>query len=222
MPLESGTTISQLDGSWPLEGDDVNEGNDHLWLIKNILKTQFPGVLGQGFDTPIVAIEQELNYSQGLTSNIQEQLDALDANDDLKAPVGTVMTFYQLTPPNGWTQITTIADAMMIITDDGTGGTTGGTDDATAPDLTHDHTTGGFQLQITHMPPHDHAGRLISYQNNGGASGPSGGPDGGNNFFYDGDTGVRGGGSSHAHGDTGEANPTFAPKYAKMIIAAKD
>lgn len=61
MGLETGTTISQLDSSWPLGSDQKAQGDDHLRLIKAVLKAQFPGVGGQGFNTPITAKEADLN-----------------------------------------------------------------------------------------------------------------------------------------------------------------
>jgi hypothetical protein len=218
MPLESGTTIAQLDPTWPLEGDDVNEGNDHLWLIKQVLQTQFPGALGLGFNIPIVATEDELNYSQGLTGNIQDQLDALAADDDLKAPAGTVMTFYQIAPPSGWTQITSLDDYMMVIVDDGSGGTNAGADSPINPNLSHVHTTASLTLTIAQMPQHDHNVECSVFYNNdmnggGGAyRSQSGNPT----------TSKTGGGSSHNHGQTGTGSLTYSPKYANMIIASKD
>jgi len=42
MGLETGTTINELDPSWPLPNDPVSQGDDHLVLLKKILKAQFP------------------------------------------------------------------------------------------------------------------------------------------------------------------------------------
>ena len=46
MALESGTYISQLNSSNPTTSDDVAEGDDHLRLIKAVLKNQFSGLTG--------------------------------------------------------------------------------------------------------------------------------------------------------------------------------
>ena len=46
MGLESGTYISQLNSSYPTDSDDVSEGDDHLKLIKAVLKNQFSGLTG--------------------------------------------------------------------------------------------------------------------------------------------------------------------------------
>jgi len=89
MGLETGTTISQLDATWPLGGDQVSSIDNHARLIKAVLKAQFPGAGGLGFNTPITATEAELNAIHGKT------LDAF--------PSGTKIPFYQAAPPAGWT-----------------------------------------------------------------------------------------------------------------------
>ena len=76
MGLESGppTYISQLNSSNPTTSDDVAEGDDHLRLIKAVLKNQFSGLSGT---TAISASEAELNIMDGVTSTAAE-LNILD------------------------------------------------------------------------------------------------------------------------------------------------
>ncbi len=74
MALESGTYISQLNSSNPTTSDDVAEGDDHLRLIKAVLKNQFSGLSGT---TAISASEAELNLLDGVTSTTAE-LNILD------------------------------------------------------------------------------------------------------------------------------------------------
>ena len=74
MALESGTYISQLNSSNPTTSDDVAEGDDHLRLIKAVLKNQFSGLSGT---TAISASEAELNIMDGVTSTAAE-LNILD------------------------------------------------------------------------------------------------------------------------------------------------
>ena len=76
MPVETGETIAQLDDTWPLSGDAIPEGDDHIRLIKSVLKDQFPGSVGNGFNKAITATEDEINHLSGVTSGIQDQLDA--------------------------------------------------------------------------------------------------------------------------------------------------
>ena len=61
MPLENASTISELDSTWPLGLDSSSRGDDHLRLLKAVLKAQFPGSGGQGFSKPITVTEDELN-----------------------------------------------------------------------------------------------------------------------------------------------------------------
>lgn len=42
MGLETGTYISDLDGTNPVSGDGIAQGDDHLRLIKTVLKSTFP------------------------------------------------------------------------------------------------------------------------------------------------------------------------------------
>lgn len=81
MGLETSTPgyISDLDKTWPLGTDPRSQGDDHVRYIKKVLKNVFPGVGGDGFNTPITAKESEINFLAGVTSNIQDQLTS--AND---------------------------------------------------------------------------------------------------------------------------------------------
>jgi hypothetical protein len=72
MTVESASYISQLDATLPLPGDKKREGDNHLRLVKTVLKTQFPN-----FGTAaMTATTTELNYVVGVTSGIQAQIDA--------------------------------------------------------------------------------------------------------------------------------------------------
>jgi len=44
MALESADFIDELDDTYPLGTDNVSQGDDHLRLIKHVLKTQFPNL----------------------------------------------------------------------------------------------------------------------------------------------------------------------------------
>jgi hypothetical protein len=94
MSVESAGTIVELSSTWPLNGDPILEGDDHIRLIKNMLKSQFPGGGGQGFNIPITATEVELNYSVGVSSGIQSQFDAitLDLTDNYLPLAGGTVT----------------------------------------------------------------------------------------------------------------------------------
>ena len=72
MGLETGTYISDLNSSNPVAGDPVNEGDDHLRLIKSTVKASFPSVTGA-----VTATHTELNLIDGVTATTTE-LNYLD------------------------------------------------------------------------------------------------------------------------------------------------
>lgn len=99
MPLETGTTIANLDEAWPLGSDGVLQGDNHLRLIKAVLKAQFPGALGNGFASVISAKEEEINYLAGVTSNIQAQLNALANDTSMPSHIGMYITINSTQTP---------------------------------------------------------------------------------------------------------------------------
>lgn len=62
MALESATYISELVDTNPAVSDPVGQGDDHLKLIKTVLKTQFSGLAGT---TAITTDESEMNLLDG-------------------------------------------------------------------------------------------------------------------------------------------------------------
>lgn len=86
MTVESASYISQLDTTLPTAADLISEGDDHLRLTKAVLKTQFPNF----GTTAIAASAAEVNYSVGVTSAIQTQLNA-KANSASPSFTGTVV-----------------------------------------------------------------------------------------------------------------------------------
>ena len=62
MALESATYISELVDTNPTVSDPVGQGDDHLKLIKTVLKTQFSGLAGT---TAITTDEAEMNLLDG-------------------------------------------------------------------------------------------------------------------------------------------------------------
>jgi hypothetical protein len=71
MGLESATYIDELVETNPTGSDNRNTADDHLRLIKSVLKSSFPNVSGA-----VSASDVELSYVDGVTSAIQTQLDS--------------------------------------------------------------------------------------------------------------------------------------------------
>ena len=59
MAKETATYISQLVATNPVASDSVSVGDDHIRMLKTVLKTQFSGLTGT---TAISATEAEMNY----------------------------------------------------------------------------------------------------------------------------------------------------------------
>lgn len=95
MGLETGSTIKDLISANPPGGDPRSQGAGHLRLIKSVLKAIFPGANGDGFDEPILATEQEINYLQGLTQPIQQSFNSL-------VPIGGIIFWSGTTLPSNW------------------------------------------------------------------------------------------------------------------------
>jgi len=94
MGLEVTTTIDGLNALWPIDlvpnDDPISEGDDHIRLLKTVIKSIFPGVGGNGFNAAIFSYETELNYLAGLTSVLQTQLDTLA---DHMIPIGGIIQY---------------------------------------------------------------------------------------------------------------------------------
>lgn len=102
MGLEVANSIEELDQTWPTGVDPVNKGDDHIRLVKDVLKKQFPGVGGNGFAVPIVALEADLNATLNSEGEFQAQINNIITN--LLVPIGTVVAFAAsfATIPTGW------------------------------------------------------------------------------------------------------------------------
>lgn len=71
MGLETATYISDLIATNPTTADKRRQGDDHLRLIKAALLATFPNITGA-----LSATHTELNFVDGVTSALQDQLDA--------------------------------------------------------------------------------------------------------------------------------------------------
>lgn len=169
MSIEQGRSIADLVPTNPTIQDPVHDGPNHFWLIKNVLKTQFPGKGGLGFASPIEANEDELNYVKGVRKSIQDQIDSLaSGQSDSAFEAGTTIIFAQAQAPTGWAQITNpLMDNRMLRVVVSQGGGVGGNDDptinnvlpahkhgfATGPGGGHSHTINVSNSGASHTHP---------------------------------------------------------------------
>lgn len=66
MGLETGSNISDLNSSNPTTADNASQGDDHLRLIKTVLKTEFPSFVSS--TTGVVATQAELSVLGSVTA----------------------------------------------------------------------------------------------------------------------------------------------------------
>jgi hypothetical protein len=106
--LESATYISDLVSTNPAAGDLLSEADDHSRLIKAAIKASFTGVTGA-----VTATHTQLNYTVGVTSAIQTQMDLKAAlasptfTGTPTLPTGTIATTQ--TAGNNTTAVATTA-----------------------------------------------------------------------------------------------------------------
>lgn len=219
-----------LDGTTPVSGIDINSGSiDGAAIGANSASTGNFSTLSIA-GTAITATAAELNFVDGVTSNIQTQFDNI-----VIFASGTVMLFGNTAAPTGWTKITGSGDnhALRVVT--GTAGTGGSVDFTTAfasqtPSGTVSVTgsAGSTTLTTPQIPSHNHTvpGMFIqsgpSPFGNRATVSPSSGP------FLTPSTSSTGGGGSHSHpltisGSTFTGSAiNLAVKYVDVIRATKD
>jgi hypothetical protein len=216
MGLETTTFLDGLNNSWPLGTDPGPQGDDHLRLIKSVLKDTFPGSGGNGFSKQIVATEDEINYLTGLTENIAAAIA------DARFPAGTTLPFYNAAPPAGWSLVTLSTTYMLIV---GAGNTSGGSDNPVYNDKVpgHFHTASGAVTDPAGWHSHSFAPTQV-------VEPVVGGP--GNIFGGAGNIAI----SSVSIGDAGEHTHTLSgitvsvntgaavwvPRYVGLILCSKN
>ncbi len=101
MTVEAATTIADLDVTLPLNANSLTECDDHIRLIKAVLKAQFPGITTNGFNAAVLVSELELNYLSGISSAFQAQIDLVISN---VVPVGGISMYSGLLSaiPSNW------------------------------------------------------------------------------------------------------------------------
>lgn len=92
MPLETGTYISDLVATNPLNTDVVSSGDDHLRLLKSTIKATFPSITGA-----VTKTQTQLNRDIAGTSNQITVTNGSGAagNPTISLPAAVITTSYQ-------------------------------------------------------------------------------------------------------------------------------
>jgi len=139
MALESTTYINGLVATNPTGTDPKSQGDDHIRLVKSAIKNTFTGITGE-----VTATHTELNYCDGVTSNIQTQLNTAFQS---AYPVGSIyMNASNSTNPGsllGFGTWVAFGEGRMLLGESAsyTAGATGGSADAIV--VSHTHTFSG-------------------------------------------------------------------------------
>jgi hypothetical protein len=220
MGLETGSTISSLITSNPTSSDPVNQGDDHIRLLKSVLQAQFPGAGGLGFAIPITTTEAELNALHGLVN--------------YNFASGTRMPFAQAAAPTGWTQdVSDNANNRMLRVINSAGGGVGGSASPILNNVvsSHTHTFTGNAMGAHSHSDAGHTHSTVNTNNLTARTGITGGPVA--SWFSDAaGTPTTGAGYANIQGASAgtpsgsiSANASAAdwtPRYIDMIICAKN
>lgn len=158
MPLEIATTISQLDEQWPNGSDLIDRGDDHIRLIKSVLKGTFPGPTGKGFSVPLTVDPALLNALEATLKSIDEKITNAHAigniifRDDSVDPA----TLY---PGTAWVLLS--GDACIALATVDNAGSMSGENTPVVPLPGHTHV-----ITINGVGDHVHSGNVGT----GGAS----------------------------------------------------
>lgn len=156
MALETGTYVSDLVPSNPVASDGLSQTDDHLRLIKAVLKNTFPNITGA------------LTETHAKVNGFDSRISVLEAAQAAGMPVGTVILWYgtSATVPTDWhicdgTNGTPDLRGKFVKgcdIDAHLGNTGGDANPITTEDPGHNHTgfCGYHQLTIGEMPVHDH------------------------------------------------------------------
>lgn len=136
MGLEAATYINGLVSTNPIGASDAkSQGDDHIRLIKSVLKATFPNITGA-----VTKTQTQLNDAQIIS-----------------LPTGTAMLFVQTAAPTGWTKSVTHNDKALRIVSGaaGSGGSVAFTTAFASKAVTGTNTA--VAITEAQMPSHSHA-----------------------------------------------------------------
>jgi microcystin-dependent protein len=219
MTVESASFISGLNASYPPGSDTISEGDDHLRLIKSVLKATLPNAdeaingvhTGTTAPTPTSAGQLWFDTSGTGDLKVRDKADSAFASVDTTTtalPAGIIALWYgsSASIPAGWTLCDGSASTPDLRDRFVVGATTTYAVGATGGSTT----SGSHTLLTAEMPAHVH-----DYKSRGFTEASSGA--GGQDYSdettnYPGGTGSTGGGGAHSHA------ATLPPYYALCYI----
>lgn len=153
MGLESGSFPSDLVSSNPQGADDKSQGDDHIRLIKNVIKTTFPNI-----DGAVTATQDELNLTSDPTLFFQTGMIIMWSGSVLDIPDGFLLC-------NGGSGTPNLTDRFIVgtVTDAGGNYDVGDVGGTTSNAHTHTASAAGHALTKAEMPAHSHISGIAWY-----------------------------------------------------------
>lgn len=224
MALETANFIDGLVATNPAATDPLAQADDHLRLIKAVIKATFPSITGA-----VTLTHTQINDLQNLQGA-------------LSAPSGTRLLLNQATAPVGWTTDTTHNDKAVRIVNGSVTPSTGGSAAFTAAFASHtpsgtvstsfNGTTSPTTLSVDQIPSHNHSFTEEFTKEDNNFSAGSQRPLRENSVNlgnYTITTDTTGGGQGHDHDFAVTGGSTFAGnavdlavQYVDFIICQKD
>ena len=129
MGIETGSYINDLDADWPLATDNVSDGDNHLRLIKKVLKASFPGVDRVSEYISVSTSEPTVSVGKGRlwlnTSTTPNLLYIYDGSNFKKLPISATVDYKLMGNDTvGWTLPTAEGTANYPLVTSGSGALT--------------------------------------------------------------------------------------------------
>jgi len=163
MALESTTTISGLDANNPTSSDTIGQADNHLRLLKSVLKTTFPNFSGaitssntevDGFGTRLTTAETTItSHTSQLATLIPAGIITMWSGTNADIPTGWVLCDGSNSTPD-------LRDRFVVGSGSAytTGNTGGANSVSTSASGSHNHTgnTGSTAITEAQLPTHNH------------------------------------------------------------------
>ncbi|MDC1406057.1 hypothetical protein N8314_00720 [Akkermansiaceae bacterium] len=207
MGLETAVYIEDLVGSNPLGTDSKAQGDNHLRLIKNVLRNQFPSLGGAAVTATAAEINDLIDNNRGVPSGVISLWSG---------SVTTIPTGWALC--NGGSGTPNLVNRFVIATGSDAGGSynvgnVGGSSTQAGT------TSGSTVLTLNQIPAHNHGGYKASRGYGGNHFDGTGFNEGRGNPDHDAQPIVtQGGNQGHTHSVPAIAGANIPPYYALAYI----
>lgn len=204
MALESATYINQLVASNPTLSDPKAQGDDHIRMVKSVLKSTFPSFTGA-----VTLTQTQINGLGDTTQFFKSGMVVIWGGAIASIPAGWLLCNGVGTVTAGW-PVPDLRDRFVL----GAGGSVIEGNSGGAASHTHSISVNGVGLTVAQLPPHTHTEQF------GASSGGPGYPgfDGSGDGRIAGTTGSTGSGETHTHPAFASTTNHLPPYYALAYI----